>query len=166
MGYFGPGPDVVVLLLDHDKPVRGLIVDVQSEVDPEKRLNWPVYVAGSFLLQECPTELLVVALEPAIADWCAEPIEIGPPGFVLYPRVLSRTGVPVVTDPQEAARRPELGVLSAIAHGETKQGPKIAAAVLPALQGLEADRARLYYDLVINSLNEDARHDLQARTSG
>jgi hypothetical protein len=45
-----------------------------------------------------------------------------------------------------STRRPELGVLSAMAHGETEQGATIAAAVLPAIQGLDDDRARLYYD--------------------
>ena len=33
----------------------------------------------------------------------------------------------------------------------------IAAAVLPAVDGLDDDRARFYYDLVYNSLNEAAR---------
>lgn len=65
-----------------------------------------------------------------MAGWCAEPIEIGVPGFTLHPPVLRRNNVPVVTEVQEAARRPELGVLSAIAHGNTGQGATIAAAVL------------------------------------
>jgi hypothetical protein len=73
-----------------------------------------------------------------VAGWCAEPIEIGVPGFVLRPPVLPRTAVPVVTDQGEAARRPELGVLSAMAHGDTEQGATIAAAVLPAIRKLDA----------------------------
>lgn len=73
----------------------------------------------------------------------------GVPGFVLRPPVLRRSAVPVVTDFGEAARRPELGVLSALAHGETGQGRTIADAVLPAIRGLDDDRARLYYDLGI-----------------
>ena len=80
--------------------------------------------------------------------------------------MLRRTAVPVVTEPEEAARRPELGVLSALAHGETEQGATIAAAVLPAIQGLDDDRVRLYYDLVYNSLNEAARRALEAMMKG
>jgi hypothetical protein len=80
--------------------------------------------------------------------------------------VLSRTSVPVVADLGEAARRPELGVLSAMAHGESEQGTTIAAAVLPAIQGLDDDRARLYYDLVYNSLHEAARRALEAMMKG
>lgn len=98
--------------------------------------------------------------------WCAEPIEIGVPGFVLRPPVLRRADIPVVTDPAEAARRPELAVLSAMAHGQTEQGATIAGAVLPAIQGLDDDRARFYYDLVYNSLNEATRRALEAMMKG
>src|SRR5437764_10684302 len=50
--------------------------------------------------------------------------------------------------------------------GETEQGETIAAAVLPAIQGLDDDRVRLYYDLVYNSLNEAARRALEAMMKG
>jgi len=153
--------DAVVVLLDRDIPIRVIIVEVQLAVDSRKRLSWPAYVTVSRAIHGCPADLLVVAPDPVLAGWCAEPIEIGVPGFVLRPPVLRRTAVPVVTDPREAARRPELGVLSALAHGETDQGTTIAATVLPAIRGLDDDRARLYYDLVYNSLNEAARRALE-----
>ncbi|HEX3556864.1 MAG TPA: hypothetical protein VIA62_26875, partial [Thermoanaerobaculia bacterium] len=72
----------------------------------------------------------------------------------------------MVTDLGEAASRPELGVLSAMAYGETEQGATIAAAVLPAIRDLDEDRARLYYDLVYNSLNEAARRAMEAMMKG
>src|SRR5436305_11182097 len=158
--------DVVAVLVDRDLPVRVIIVEVQLAADPRKRLSWPAYVTVSRAVHGCPAGLLVVAPEPAVAGWCAEPIEIGVPGFVLHPPVLRRTAVPVVTDVEEAARRPELGVLSAMAYGETEQGATIAAAVLPAIQGLDDDRARLYYDLVYNSLNEAARRAMEGTMKG
>jgi hypothetical protein len=158
--------DAVVLLLDRDVPVRVIIVEAQLAVDSRKRLSWPAYVTVSRAIHGCPADLLVIAPDPAVAGWCVEPIEIGVPGFVLHPPVLRRTAVPVVTEPEEAARRPEHGVLSAMAHGETEQGATIAAAVLPAIRGLDDDRARLYYDLVYNSLNETARRALEAMMKG
>ena len=158
--------DAVVTLLDNDVSVRVIIVEVQLAVDSRKRLSWPAYVTVSRAIHDCPADLLIVAPELAVAGWCAEPIEIGVPGFILHPPVLRRTAVPVVTDPTEAARRPELGVLSAMAHGETGQGATIAAAVLPAVRGLDEDRARFYYDLVYNSLNEAARRALEAMMKG
>ncbi len=153
--------DVVVLLLDGGTPVRVVIVEVQLAADPQKRLSWPAYVTVARAVHGCPAALLVVAPDPAVAGWCAEPIETGVPGFVLRPPVLRRTAVPVVTDLEEAARSPELGVLSAMSHGETGQGATIAAAVLPALRGLDDDRVRLYHDLVYNSLNAAARRALE-----
>jgi hypothetical protein len=158
--------DAVVVLFEGDTPVRVIIVEVQLAPDPGKHFSWPAYVILSRAAHRCPADLLVVAPDPAVADWCAEPIEIGVPGFVLRPPVLRPSAVPAVTDPQEAARRPELGVLSAMAHGATEQGPPIAAAVLPALRDLDNDRARLYYDLVYNSLNETARRALEAMMKG
>jgi hypothetical protein len=158
--------DVVVVLLARDAPVRVIIVEVQLAVDPRKRLSWPAYVTVSRAIHGCPAGLLVVAPDPTLAGWCAEPIEIGVPGFVLCPPVLSRTTVPVVTDLREAARRPELGVLSAMAHGETAEGATIAAAVLPAIRGLDDDKAKFYYDLVYNSLNEAARRALETMMKG
>jgi len=158
--------DVVVLLLHGDTPVRVVIVEVQLAIDPQKRLSWPAYATVSRAVHGCPAALLVIAPDPAVAGWCAEPIETGIPGFVLRPPVLRRTAVPVVTDPEEAARRPELGVLSAIAHGEAEQGATIASVVLPAILELDDDRMRLYYDLVYNSLNEAARYALEAKMKG
>jgi post-segregation antitoxin (ccd killing protein) len=158
--------DAVVLLLDGDVPVRVIIVEVQLTVDARKRLSWPAYITVSRAIHGCPAGLLVVAPEPVVAGWCAEPIETGVPRFVLYPPVLSRMAVPVITDPEEAARRPELGVLSAMAHGKGEQGLTIATAVLPALRGLDDERARLYYDLVYTSLHEAARDALEILMKG
>ena len=158
--------DIVVLLFHDGVPVRVVIVEIQLAADPRKRLSWPAYVTVARAVHGCPAALLIVAPEPAVAGWCAEPIETGVPGFVLRPPVLRRTAVPVVTDPGEAARRPELGVLSALAHGETEQGATIADALLPAIEGLDDDRARFYYDLVYNALNEAARRTLEAKMKG
>ena len=158
--------DVVVLLLDGDIRVRVLIVEVQLAVDPRKRLSLPAYVTVSRAIHGCPAGLLVIAPDPLVAAWCAEPIETGVPDFVLRAPVLRRDAIPIVTDPAEAARRPELAVLSVLAHGETEQGATIADALLPALQGLDDDRARFYYDLVYNSLNDAARRALEAMMKG
>ena len=143
-----------------------VIVEVQLAIDPQKRLSWPAYAMVARAVHRCPVALLIVAPDAAIARWCAEPIETGIPGFILRPPVLSRTAVPVVTDPDEAARRPELAVLSAVAHGKSDQGATIASAVLPAIQRLDEDRVIFYYDLVYNSLNEAARRALETMMKG
>jgi len=158
--------DIVTLLLDGDVPSGVQIVEVQLGIDAAKRYSWPDYATGSRARHRCPVSLLIVAPDPAVAAWCAEPIETGIPGFVLRPPVLGRAAIPVVTDPAEAARRPELSVLSVLAHGETDHGAAIAAAVLPAVAELDDERARFYGDLVLNSLHEAARRALEAMMKG
>ncbi|WP_438014445.1 DUF4351 domain-containing protein [Sorangium sp. So ce315] len=158
--------DLVVVLLDGDAPIWVLIVEVQLGIDPRKRFSWPDYAMGARAAHRCQVGLLVVAPDPGVAAWCAAPIETGIPGFVLRPPVLGREAVPVVTDPAEAARRPELAVLSALAHGSSEQGATIAAAVLPAIRELDEDRARFYGDVVLNSLNDAARRALEAMMKG
>ncbi|WP_437730835.1 DUF4351 domain-containing protein [Sorangium sp. So ce1335] len=158
--------DLVVVLLDVDAPIWVLIVEVQLGIDPRKRYSWPDYTMGARAAHRCQVGLLVVAPDPGVAAWCAAPIETGIPGFVLRPPVLGREAVPVVTDPAEAARRPELAVLSAMAHGSSERGASIAAAVLPAMRELDEDRARFYGDVVLNSLNDAARRALEAMMKG
>ena len=114
--------DIVVVLLSGDVPVRVIIVEVQLAVDTRKRRSWPAYVSVAHAMHGCLVDLLVVAPDPGVATWCAAPIPLGPPGFVLTPPVLRRDAVPVVTNPAEAARRPELGMLSVMTHGETEHG--------------------------------------------
>ena len=158
--------DVVVLLLDGAVPVSVLVIEVQLGINPRKRFTWPEYAMGARAVHSCPVSLLVVAPDPDVAAWCAEPIETGIPGFVLRPPVLGRAAIPVVTDLAEAARRPELAVLSVMAHGASELGAAIAAAVLPAIQGLDEERARFYGDLVYNALNDAARRALEAMMKG
>jgi hypothetical protein len=158
--------DVVVLLRDGDIPVRVVVVEVQLAMDPRKRRSWPAYVSVAHAVHGCMVDLLVVAPDPVVAAWCAEPIPLGPPGFVLTPPVLRREAVPVVTDSAEAARRLELGMLSVLAHGETEQGERIAGALLPAIAGLDEERSRFYLDLLLNSVNEATRRALEAMMKG
>jgi hypothetical protein len=159
--------DLVIALRNNDStPVLVVIVEVQLGHDPDKRFSWPEYLTGAHARFRCQASLLVVAPDPAIATFCAAPIDIGPPGWVLHPRVLTRATVPVVIDPREASRRPELSVLSAMAHGDSEIGAAIAMAALPALGGLDEERARFYGDLVYSSMNEAARKALEAKMKG
>ena len=106
--------------------------------------------------------LLVVAPDAAVARWCAQPIELGHPGFMLLPLVAGPDAIPVLTDEQVARQDPELAVLSVMAHGKEQVGQAIAQTVLAAVVGLDAERVRLYVDLALSSLNDVARDALEA----
>ncbi|WP_224362645.1 hypothetical protein [Hyalangium versicolor] len=153
--------DLVVLLLD-GKPIFAIVVEVQLSRDEDKRKTWPLYLTSLRSRVGCPTALLVVAPDEAVARWCARPINLGHPGFVLQPLVAGPDVIPILVDEQAARKDPELAVLSAMAHGHEKVGPSIIQAVLSTAPGLDAERFRLYLDLAVSSLSEAARRALEA----
>jgi hypothetical protein len=154
--HYGPGGE----------PAFGTIVEVQRDVDPDKRRAWPVYLAVQRAQHDCPVWLLVVAPDPAVARWAAEPIELGHPGFVLAPLVLGAAATPVITEAEWARAVPELAVLSAMMHGRGKRGAEVALAALEGIKanylGRDDDRLRVYQDLIDSSLSALARLALEA----
>jgi hypothetical protein len=153
--------DLVVLLLD-DRPIFALVVEVQLSRDEDKRRTWPLYLASVRSRESCPTVLVIVAPDASVARWCAEPIEMGHPDFVLRPLVIGPNAVPVILDKQAAQKDPELAVLSAMAHGHEEVGVSIAQTAMDAVQGLDEERSTLYVDLIESSLSEAVRNALEA----
>lgn len=158
--------DLVICLRHKKKIIRVIIVEVQLGIDLDKRLAWPAYVANARRKYGCPVDLLIIAPDANVARWCAHPIELGPPGFVLRPPVVHKKLIPVVTDAAEAKKRIELGMLSVMAHGHTKMGAQVAQALIPAISGLGSTTAGFYYDIMLDSLNEAARRALEEMMKG
>jgi hypothetical protein len=148
------------------EPEFGTITEVQRDPDPDKRRAWPVYLAVQRAQHDCPVWLLVVAPDPAVARWAAEPIALGHPGFVLKPLVLGPASTPLVTEPERARASPELAVLSAMMHGRGKRGAEVALAAFEGIKanylGRDDDRLRVYQDLIDSCLGELARQALEA----
>jgi hypothetical protein len=154
--------DLVVLLLQ-DKPVLGIVIEVQLSRDEQKRFAWPVYAVNLRARLKCPVCLLVVAADDAVANWAAKPVDLGGDNRFI-PLVLGPEGVPEIVDEAQAAADPELAVLSAMAHGrdrDTVRSARIALAAQLASAQLDAERSALYVDLILNSLSEAARRRLQ-----
>ncbi len=149
--------DAVVTLNAADSPVFAVVVEVQLRVDPRKRQTWPAYVATLHARLCCPTMLLVVCPDPAVAAWCEQPIVVSEPGLVLTPVVLGPRRIPLVTDVDVARRHPQLAVLSALAHGGRSDPTPVFGALLAALDVMDHDHADLYTDLVYAALPAAAR---------
>lgn len=92
-----------------------------------------------------------------IADWCGTPIDLGHPGWTLRPLVAGPDRIPVVVDPDEAARSPELAVLSAIAHGSSPAREKVLIAMLAGLSTIDDQHLTRYHDVVLAALPAAAR---------
>jgi len=67
--------------------------------------------------------LLVVTSSARVARWARSPIPLGHPGTTLTPLVIGPDDVPIVEDATLALADPELGVLSAIVHGQRCSTP-------------------------------------------
>lgn len=144
-----------------DVPVLALVVEVQLRRDRGKRLSWPVYLATLRARLNCPVTLLVFSTDPATAAWCARPIDMGHPGWVLCPLVVGPDQVPVVTDPAQASASPELAVLSAMAHATHPDRNQVLNALAAGLATVEPERATLYSDVVYVALPAAARKYLE-----
>jgi hypothetical protein len=140
-----------------------VIVEVQLSIDDSKRLSWPAYVAILRSRRRCPVCLLVICEDVGVAKWAARPIVMGCTN-TFVPRVVALSDVPEVTDRTSAAANPQLAVLSALAHGEDPDAVKAAQIAVTALgvsDKFDADRAKLYVDVILDSLSETARTELQ-----
>jgi hypothetical protein len=151
--------DAVVLLVD-GKPVLGVIVEAQLSRDERKRFTWPAYVSVLRARHQCPVELLVLTPDRAVAAWASTPVSVDLAGSAaLRPRVLGPETIPIVTDAQQAAREPELAVLSLMAHGrgDTETAVSIALAAGSAVQFLSEEQRVLYLALIESALSDAAK---------
>ena len=142
--------DLVLLLRRGTENVLGVIVEIQLHRDEDKPYAWPAYVANLRARHRCPVCLLVVTVEKAVESWAAKNIDLGP-GSRCLPWVLGPSTVPVVTDLQKAESNVELAVLSLIEHGRSSGvdlAARIASAAIVASAGLDAERFKLYFDIV------------------
>jgi len=150
--------DFLVLLL-HDKPVLVIVVEVQLSFDPDKLYAWPAYIVGARARYRCPACLLVLTTKPKLARRLAQPITLGPGMGAITPFVLGPEGVPAVTNEAQAREKPELAVLSAMAH---RGSLEVAMTALAACGGIkDAERVRLYVDLVVISVEKAVRDALE-----
>ena len=151
------------LVVVHGEGMDGVavVLEVQLAPDPDKPFVWPLYQAALRARLRLPVCVLVVTVDEAVAQWAATPVLMGPPRSWFVPVVLGPAIVPWVTE-EEAARAPELAVLSTMAHGREAGGAVLALAAMGAVVRLDADRARLYHDLVMQYLGAAVRAELEA----
>jgi hypothetical protein len=156
--------DLVLFLVRGSHKVLGVILEVQLACDEDKPYAWPAYIANLRARHRCPVCLLVVTIEDAVARWAAKPIELGP-GTRCNPWVVGPSNTPAVTELQDAEENVELAVLSAIEHGQSADIPlaaRIASAAIVASADIDAERSRLYLDLILISLSQNVPEAFEA----
>ncbi|WP_437287507.1 hypothetical protein [Sorangium sp. So ce406] len=155
--------DLVLELRDsRDALVLAIVIEVQRDVDPDKKFSWPAYVAVVRARKRCGTIVLVVAPDAGVAAWAAESIDLGLGRGNVEPLVLGPAVVPEIADPADAEKETELAVLSAVAHGNGPSGLTVVEAALAALGRLDQAHAMVYFQLIWNGLREPMRQALEA----
>jgi hypothetical protein len=108
--------------------------------------------------------LLVITIEDAVARWAGRSIDVGP-GTRCKPWVVGPSNTPAITALQDAQENVELAVLSAIEHGQSPDIPlaaRIASAAILASADIDVERSRLYLDLILISLAQNAPEAFEA----
>jgi hypothetical protein len=153
--------DLALLLKSRARNVHGLIVEAQLARDDEKLYSWPYYASAGRARWRCPTTVVVVTPYARVARWAERRRETGH-GNTYAPIVVGPDRIPEVVDVEAAIARPELAVLSAMAHGRGASGARIAYAAIAAVDRLDPASGALYYDVVLASLDRAARTALEA----
>lgn len=154
--------DAVFRLTDGDRSVFAFVIEIQRQPDDDKVWSWPAYLLEVRDRWRCPVVVLVICTDNATARWGAQPIELGP-GSVITPCVVGPGQVPVVTDPEQARRSPQLAVLSALAHGGAPDRREVLDALVVAYNTAGHARGSLYHDLMTVGLPVAALKYLEAR---
>lgn len=134
----------LVVGLKREKPVLGIVVEVQLAPDEDKRASWLVYLANLYAKIRAPVALLVIATSERVAKWCSGRLSYGHPGLELTPLVLGPKDVPLVVEEDKAAEAPELAVLSALTHSQGEHAFAVGKAALLAISLLDEEMAKLY----------------------
>src|ERR1700736_746265 len=156
--------DLVLFLMRGSQKVLGVIVEVQLGRDEDKPYAWPAYIANLRARHRCPVCLLVITIEDAVARWAGRSIDVGP-GTRCKPWVVGPSNTPAITALQDAQENVELAVLSAIEHGQSPDIPlaaRIASAAILASADIDAERSRLYLDVILTSLLANAPEAVEA----
>ncbi len=158
----GAGPALVVAFRSEDRMAFALVVEVQMVVDPQKKLSWPCALSAARMQLECPVMLLVVTPDDLVEDWAAEPIELGLGSDRITPVVLGPLAIPAAVD-GTAVGRPELAVLSAVAHRFDPAAFELAWTAIRAAASLGEEIAESYTAVVMSVLAEPDRALMRER---
>lgn len=153
--------DAVVLVSDPGTTIPRvvIVVEPQGRDDATKRYAWPAYLANVRSATKCPTAVLIVICpDPREADKCRQAIEMGHPGWDLWP---------IVIDPQHApaaeGASPYLTLFLACLPALDLTDRAVARRVLEAIRetgASDADRAKLV-TIILKRASDAARHILE-----
>jgi hypothetical protein len=155
--------DLVLFFELESQKKLGVIVEVQFGCDDGKEYSWPAYIANLRRRHRCPVCLLVITIDKAIERWAGKTIQLGP-GTYCTPCVVGPSNTPLIADSQRASENVELAVLSAIEHlrhPDRDLAARIVTTAVKASNGIDAERRRMYFDLLSLFIREQSPEILE-----
>ncbi len=149
------------------EPTISVIAETQTTMDPSKHGSWPLYLASQWARTRSPCYLVVICPGRSVAEWARRPIALGHPDFNLRPLVVGPgTGLgaqPLITTTDQAARMPELAILSTLANvtPPTEESIEITHAALATIDNQNPEFGRLYTGMVLAGLSQAAKKLLE-----
>ncbi|MDT0381625.1 hypothetical protein RM572_22960 [Streptomyces sp. DSM 42041] len=129
-----------------------LAIEAQGRRDPAKRRSWAYYLGHLGAKYDCPVLLLVTCQDRSTARWASGPFSLGPDGWrtalTVHPLVLGPDNVPVITEPEHAARDLALATFSAMTHGNHPDAAAILEALAAALGAADGESAEYFTELL------------------
>ncbi|MCA9651190.1 MAG: hypothetical protein H6712_13185 [Myxococcales bacterium] len=142
---------------------EAFVVDVQLRRDPSKPDTWVVYVSITRRRLRCPTTLVVVTPYQGVANWAAQPIEIGR-GASLAAVVIGPRQIPPEVSLERAREVPTLATLAVVAHGRGPHAEHVGRVAIETIRYMLArndDHTRYHADVVYAFLDDDVRRKLE-----
>ncbi|MFC7219247.1 hypothetical protein ACFQLX_13875 [Streptomyces polyrhachis] len=128
-----------------------LAIEAQGRRAADKPVSWAYYLSFLKAKYDCAALLLVVCQDGSTARWASGPFPLGTDGWTslfVHPLVLGPDNVPVITDPEEAARDLALAAFSAVTHGRSRDVGVILEAVAQALGTADPESVRYYSEML------------------
>lgn len=129
-----------------------LAIEAQGRRDLAKRRSWAYYLGHLGAKHDCPVLLLVTCQDRGTARWATGPFPLGPDGWrtalTVHPLVLGPDNVPLITDPERAAKDLALATFSAMTHGNDPEATAILEALATALGAADGESAEYFTELL------------------
>ncbi|NUW34968.1 hypothetical protein HTZ77_26570 [Nonomuraea sp. SMC257] len=148
--------DLVIVLGPPQTPAHAIIVEIQQDKSKNPR-QLARYAAALWLLLGCDVTVLLICPDRGVAAHYAVPIDSGLTGYRLQAQVLGPDGIPVITDPQEAAANLGLSAMAVMVHGRDR---KVVEAFATALTARD-EHAPKYYEYAYSMSAPEVRHLLE-----
>ncbi|WP_246610518.1 hypothetical protein [Nonomuraea rhizosphaerae] len=145
--------DLIIVLGPPQMLAHAIVVEIQHDKSKAPR-QLTRYAAALWLLLGCDVTVLVVCPDRAAAAYYAQPIESGLTGYRLQARVLGPDGIPVITDPQEAAANLQLASMSVMVHGRDR---KVVEAFVAAMAETRDEHAPKYTEYAYSMATPEIR---------